>query len=275
MIKEQGIRLMVIGAHPDDCESKTGGIAVRILRKGGSVLYVSTTNGNAGHHVMKRDELKQRRFLETRKVAEEFGIQYHVMDNNDGDLQNTLENRNRLIGLIRSFKPDIIVTHRTNDYHTDHRNTGLLVQDASFLLRVPLTVPDVPALEYEPVILYMADGFKKPLPFKPDVVIDTEEYLDEKAKMLYCHESQFFEWLPWLDGELDQVPKDEKGRLQWCRQWLLNRSKNLMNPEIMKTYQKIYGDKAKEKLISFEAFEVSEYGAYVTQEELCEIFELP
>lgn len=149
------------------------------------------------------------------------------------------------------------------------------MQDASFLLRVPLTVPDVPALEYEPVILYMADGFKKPLPFKPDVVIDTEEYLDEKAKMLYCHESQFFEWLPWLDGELDQVPKDEKGRLQWCRQWLLNRSKNLMNPEIMKTYQKIYGDKAKEKLISFEAFEVSEYGAYVTQEELCEIFELP
>ena len=231
MIKEQGIRLMVIGAHPDDCESKTGGIAVRILRKGGSVLYVSATNGNAGHHVMKRDELKQRRFLETRKVAEEFGIQYHVMDNNDGDLQNTLENRNRLIGLIRSFKPDIIVTHRTNDYHTDHRNTGLLVQDASFLLRVPLTVPDVPALEYEPVILYMADGFKKPLPFKPDVVIDTEEYLDEKAKMLYCHESQFFEWLPWLDGELDQVPKDEKGRLQWCRQWLLNRSKNLMNPK--------------------------------------------
>jgi hypothetical protein len=100
MIKEQGIRLMVIGAHPDDCESKTGGIAVRILRKGGSVLYVSATNGNAGHHVMKRDELKQRRFLETRKVAEEFGIQYHVMDNNDGDLQNTLENRNRLIGLI-------------------------------------------------------------------------------------------------------------------------------------------------------------------------------
>ena len=102
------------------------------------------------------------------------------MDHDDGYLQNTIEIRDELIGLIRLFRPDVIVTHRTNDYHTDHRNTGLLVQDASFLLRVPLICPKSPALDYEPVILYMGDGFKKPLQMQPDMVMDTEEYLNDK-----------------------------------------------------------------------------------------------
>lgn len=266
--KVQSIRLMAIGAHPDDCESKVGGIAMNVLEKGGKVMFVSATNGNAGHHEMTREDLKARRYQEANKVAEEFDIRYHIMESDDGALQNTLKNRDDLIGLIRSFRPDVIVTHRTNDYHTDHRNTGLLVQDASFLLRVPLVCPQTTALEYEPVILYMGDGFKKPNSMQPDMVLDVEEYLDDKAKMLYHHDSQFFEWLPWLAGTLDQVPHDTKGRIQWCRQWLLARSSNLISPQVLQTYQKAYGEKAKETLKCVEVFEISEYGAFITPEQL-------
>lgn len=267
----KNIRLMAIGAHPDDCESKVGGIAVNIIKNGGKVMFVSATNGNAGHHEMTRDALKERRSKEADKVAEEFGIEYNIMDNEDGSLQNTLTNRDYLIGLIRSFRPDVIVTHRTNDYHTDHRNTGLLVQDASFLLRVPLVCPGTPALEYDPVILYMGDGFKKPNRIQPDAVVDVEEHLDAKAKMLYHHESQFFEWLPWLAGNLDCVPKDLQGRLEWCRQWLLARSKNLITPQISGAYRMIYGSKAKDTLKCVEIFEISEYGADISPEELWEL----
>lgn len=275
MKKRQDIRLMVIGAHPDDCEGNTGGIAMKILNKGGKVMFVSATNGNAGHHAMKKDELEARRLKETQRVSEEFGILYHVMDNDDAYLQNTVKNRDSLIRLIRSFRPDVIVTHRTNDYHTDHRNTGLMVQDASFLLRVPLVCTDVPALDYDPIILYMADGFKKPVKLQPDMVVDVEEYNGCKAKMLYHHESQMFEWLPWLAGTLDKVPKDPEGRVEFCRLWLLAQYKYLINEDYLHTYKQIYGSRAKDNLVCFEAFEISEYGAGVTAEELCQLFGLP
>lgn len=275
MINRQNIRLMAIGAHPDDCESKVGGIAMNVLQRGGKVMFVSATNGNAGHHELTREDLKARRFQEASKVAEEFGILYRIMDNDDCTLQNTLKNRDELISLIRSFRPDVIVTHRINDYHTDHRNTGLLVQDASFLLRVPLVCPQSPALEYEPIILYMGDGFKKPNRLQPDMVVDVEEYLDAKAKMLYHHDSQFFEWLPWLDGALDKVPHDREGRIEWCRRWLLARSEYLKSPQVLQSYRMIYGDKAKETLRCLEAFEISEYGASVTPEELRQLFGIP
>ena len=80
----------------------------------------------------------------------------------DGALQATLELRQRVIREIRGFRPDLVLTHRTNDYHPDHRATGQVVQDASFLVRVPRIVPEVPVLQRDPVVAFMSDLFTKP-----------------------------------------------------------------------------------------------------------------
>ena len=163
----------------------------------------------------------------------------------DGELDDRLEYRHRLIRLVRGFRPDLILTHRSTDYHPDHRFTGLLVQDAAYLLTVPAICPDVPHLAASPVILYFSDAFKKPCPFEPHVVVDIDDAFDRLVGMLHCHESQFYEWLPYNAGYLDQVPKDDAAR----RSWLADRMARRIGPLadryrdlVIRTYGEEHGE---------------------------------
>src|SRR6185503_1052315 len=98
-----------------------------------------------------------------------------------------------------------VLAPRPNDYHPDHRYTGILVQDAAYMVIVPSIVPDVPALEQNPIFLYFQDRFQKPNPFRADVVVPIGDVREVKLDSLDAHVSQFYEWLPWLDGRLGEV----------------------------------------------------------------------
>src|SRR5262249_2089019 len=143
-----------------------------------------------------------------------------------GALDDRLEYRLDVIRLIRSFQPDLIITHRSIDYHPDHRFAGLLVQDASYLVTVPAICPDVPHLACSPVILYFSDAFAKPCRFEPHVAVEIEAHFDQLVGMLHCHASQFYEWLPYNAGYLDQVPREERAR----RSWLAERMRRRLRP---------------------------------------------
>ena len=143
------------------------------------------------------------------------GATYDVLDNNDGELLPTLENRGQVIRLIRTFRPDLVLTHRPNDYHPDHRYTSQLVQDAAYLVTVPAIEPGMPHLPRDPVIAYLPDDFQKPYPFQPAVVVDIGSVFDRMVAMLHCHTSQFYEWLPYNAGHLDDVPAEPSQRLTW------------------------------------------------------------
>ena len=78
------------------------------------------------------------------------GIETEVLDNHDGELMPTLENRRTITRLIREWQADIVISHRPNDYHPDHRYTGVLVQDAAYMVTVPFFCPDVPPLDEQP-----------------------------------------------------------------------------------------------------------------------------
>jgi len=190
-----GRRYLAVCAHPDDMELRMGGTLWKLCRAGHEVRIVSLTNGNAGHRSMRPEALAERRRREAGKVAALCGLQYDILDIPDGRLEVTLENRERLIRLVRRFDPDVVFTFRTCDYHPDHRATAQLVQDASYLLGVPLICPDTPIDDRRPVVLLVHDTFKKPCPFSADLAVAVEDVLDEKAGMCACHESQFFEWL--------------------------------------------------------------------------------
>ena len=163
------MKLMFIGAHPDDGDGRAAGLAARYVEQGGEALFVSTTNGNAGHHEMAPDDLARRRKEEARRAAEVIGAEYLVLDNDDGKLTPAVEIREELIGLIRRFQPDLLLGLRPVDYHPDHRAAGQLVMDASYMLTVPLIRPDVPLLRRMPVIACVHDRFQRPIPFQPDV----------------------------------------------------------------------------------------------------------
>src|SRR5947209_6171956 len=134
---EEPLRLLILGAHPDDADYAAGGTAALYRAAGHVVKMVSLTNGCAGHHLQPGPELARRRRAEAAAAGAVIGATYDVLDNNDGELLPTLENRRQVIRLIRGFRPDLVLTHRPNDYHPDHRYTSQLVQDAAYLVTVP------------------------------------------------------------------------------------------------------------------------------------------
>jgi LmbE family N-acetylglucosaminyl deacetylase len=254
------LRILIIGAHPDDADIKAGGSAALWCRLGHRVCLVSMTDGGAGHHVLRGPTLAERRRNEARAAAAAIGASYEVFNYRDGELLADLPTRHRLIRYIRAFRPDLILTHRPNDYHPDHRYTSVLVQDAAYMITVPAVCPDAPHLERNPVILYLSDDFKKPAPFSADVVVDIGEALDSLVDMLHCHASQFYEWLPYNGGYLDQVPASELVRLSWLKERLQRRIRPLADryrAELLRTY----GAERGQAVEYIEAFELSEYGA--------------
>ena len=266
--QEETLNVVVLGAHPDDCEGDAGGLALLYARMGHRVKFISLTNGDAGHYAKGGGVLAKIRMAEAQEAGKRLGVkEYVVMDNHDGELMPTLENRLKVIREIRNWNADIVIGPRPNDYHPDHRYTAILMQDAAFMVVVPNVAPDVPALKKNPVFLYAEDRFQKPNPFEADVAIDIDEVFDQKIYGMAAHASQYFEWLPWLAGTLDQIPGDEDGRLEY----LGNRRTFSPGSSTRESLIKWYGEKGG-SVRHAEGFEVCEYGKQPSEKELLRLF---
>ncbi|OHD73242.1 MAG: GlcNAc-PI de-N-acetylase, partial [Spirochaetes bacterium RBG_13_68_11] len=223
MSKER-LRILVIGAHPDDPDFVCGGTAIMWAAAGHAVTFLSTTSGDTGHHAIGGIELARRRQTEARSSAAIAGIaEYQILDNHTGELEPTVANRRVLIRLIREFAPDLVLSHRPNDYHPDHRATGQLVMDASYILTVPNMVALTDILPRSPVVLSFADSFTRPCPFQADVVVGIDSVVERKLDMLHCHVSQVYEWLPFNQGVLAEVPTGDTDRRRWLAKRYLGR----------------------------------------------------
>jgi LmbE family N-acetylglucosaminyl deacetylase len=259
------LRLLAIGAHPDDCEIKVGGLAALYRQAGHEVCFVSVTNGQSGHQSMYGEQLAAIRCEEAQASGRVIGVQYEVLDHPDGYLQPTPEIRSEIIRIIRRYEPDLVVTHRPNDYHPDHRYTSQLVCDAAYMLTVPAIARDVPALASDPVVMYMSDDFQRPYPFSPSVVLDIESVLDTLLDMLACHQSQVFDWLPCNRGILEQVPHEPGARRQWLRDWYLSIAAPLAE-KYRELLIETYGEERGREIRYIEAYETCEYGSPLTPE---------
>jgi LmbE family N-acetylglucosaminyl deacetylase len=254
------LRLLIIGAHPDDADYAAGGTAALYRAAGHMVKMVSMTNGAAGHHVAPGPDLVRRRRSEAACAGQVIGATYDVFDNPDGGLVPTLEARAVVIHLIRAFKPDLVLTHRPNDYHPDHRYTSQLVQDAAYMVTVPAVVPETPHLTRDPVIAYLPDDFHKPYPLDATVAVDVGPVLDKIVDMLHCHVSQFYEWLAYNHGYQDRLPKDDKGRKAFLADTTRTRLRGRAE-RFRKLLIDLYGPERGAKVEYAEAFEGCEYGA--------------
>jgi LmbE family N-acetylglucosaminyl deacetylase len=262
------LRIIFIGAHPDDCDIKGGGTAALFVGLGHQVKFLSVTNGDAGHQTQGGGMLAKRRIAETQEVARRLGVSYDVLDNHDGELLPTLEIRLQIIRKIREWKADVVIAPRSNDYHPDHRYTGVLVQDAAFMVGVPNVAPDVEPLRKNPVFLYFQDNFKKPNPFQPDIAVDITPVIEKKLAGLDAHQSQFYEWLPWIGNYESDVPKDPSK----YKDWLLQKRVAKPNPDVQKSLVKWYGANQAAKVSYAEAFEICEYGTQPTEADIRRLF---
>jgi LmbE family N-acetylglucosaminyl deacetylase len=266
--QSQQLRIIAFGAHPDDCDIRASGTAALWTKMGYKVKFVSVTNGDAGHQTMHGAELAKRRLAEAKESARRQGIEYDVLENHDGELLPTLKVRQEIIREIRGWKADVVLAPRPNDYHPDHRYTGVLVQDAAYMVVVPNVTPDVPALRKNPTFFYYQDNFQRPNPFRPDVAVSLDEVIDQKVNVLDSHVSQFYEWLPWVDGKFDEVPKDHTKRKAWLKKtWTREPT-----PEIRAALVKWYGSERGNAVKYYEAFEICEYGAHPDEARLRQLF---
>jgi LmbE family N-acetylglucosaminyl deacetylase len=231
-------------------------------------MFISVTNGDAGHHEMGGGALAKRRMAEAEEAGRRLGVKYVVLDHHDGELMPHLHIRLELIRLIRQWNSDIVISHRPNDYHPDHRNASILVQDAAYMVIVPNVAPDTPPLQKNPVFLYMEDRFQRPNPFRHDIAIDITQVLDRKYYGMSAHVSQFFEWLPWTGGRLAEVPSGSDERLQWLK----NNRRSEISPAARECLVKWYGATKASAAIAAESFEICEYGRRPSEDEIRQLF---
>jgi len=263
------LRIIIFGAHPDDPEYRGAGVAMKWAKMGQHVKLVAATNGDIGHWQMAGGPLAQRRQKEVLEVGRRLGVTTEVLDIHDGEILPTLENRRMITRLIRQWNADIVITNRPNDYHPDHRYTGVLVQDAAYMVVVPDVTPDVPPLKKNPVFLYYEDNFQRPNPFRPDVAVMIDDVIDKKIDALDSHVSQFYEWLPWVDGKLDEVPKDPAERKVYLKRV---RGERPISPAVRSSLVKWYGPDKGGTAKYYEAFEICEYGAQPNDARIRQLF---
>jgi LmbE family N-acetylglucosaminyl deacetylase len=269
---QRQLRIICFGAHPDDSEIGVSGTAALWAAKGHAVKLVAVTNGDIGHWNEAGGPLARRRKVEVERAAKILGTTVEVLDNHDGELMPTLENRKAVTKLIRQWKADIVISHRPNDYHPDHRYTGILVQDAAYMVTVPNFCPDVPHLTKNPIFMYFSDRFEKPNPFQPDVIVDIDSVMEKKLDGLLGMESQFYEG--GANGTADLIstdPAKQKERWAVVRKGFVDRQRAVAN-KYRKNLEEWYGPERGARVQHAEAFEICEYGRRPGKAELKVLF---
>ena len=267
------VRIICFGAHPDDNEFSAGGVAALWAAQGHHVKFVSCTNGDIGHWGMAGGPLAQRRTAEVERCAQIFGIETEVLDIHDGEIMPTLENRRTVVRLIRQWRADIVMCHRPNDYHPDHRYSAILIQDAGYMVTVPYFCPDVPYLTRNPVFLFYEDDFQKPNPFTADIAVGIDSVIEKKLDAVLALASQTLEG--GCNGNERLYPQDDPAR-RTAREQEVRKSydRRLANgtDRFRKELAEWYGQEQAKKIKYAEVFEICEYGRRPSKQEIRQLF---
>jgi N-acetylglucosamine malate deacetylase 1 len=267
------LRIITFGAHPDDCELDTAGVAAKWAAMGHKFKCVAVTNGDIGHWGTAGGPLALRRRAEAKEAARILGIETEVLDNHDGEVMVTLENRKAIARLIRDWQADVVISHRPADYHPDHRYAGVLVMDAAYMVQVPFFTPEVAPLTRNPVFLFSEDRFQKPNPFSGDIVVDISDVIEKKLAVVAAMPSQFYEG-GCCDKPKGGLPEDAAGqeaRKKQVRESFMGRFSSTADRFRAKLAE-WYGADHAAKVKYAQAIEVCEYGRQPDKAEIRRLF---
>lgn len=265
------IRVLVVAAHPDEAEIYAGGTAANFAEMGHAVKFLSLTNGDAGHFQQGGGVLAARRKLEAEEAGRRLGVSYEILDHHDGELLPSIVLRKQVIRCIRQWQADIVIAfHPESGTHADNKYAGKVVQDAAaFVALTPNVVPQVPALKQSPLFLLMPDYHTRQF-YRPDVVIAVDSVVEKKVAACDAHVSQFYEFGPWQQGILDQVPTDNQARQQFILKYW--QEFFVVSPEMHESLAKWYGEERAAAVRYAEAFQIADYGPQPSQQEIRSLF---
>ena len=192
------MRVLAVGAHPDDLEILCGGTLARYTREGHDVVMCHASRGDRGSFVHTSEEIASIRDGEAKRAAEICGAEHATLGLSDGEVNAADPAQQRLMAdLVRDSRPDVIITHAPNDYMGDHNEVSRLVFDCSFYATLPLYETGKPHHSAVTPIYYMDTLMG--LGFQPSEYVDVSDVIDTKAAMLEAHETQLT-WLRDHDG---------------------------------------------------------------------------
>lgn len=265
-------RLLIFGAHPDDAELNAGGLMHLYRQRDWPVKVISATNGQSGHHTAHGPGMATRRAAELKASCATIGAEAEAWEHVDGYLLPSIELRLQIIREIRTFRPDLVLTHRTIDYHPDHRALAQAVQDAAYMVTVPAIAPETPHLRVDPVVAFMNDRFTRPSSFTPDVVVEIAS-IEPMVEMMHRHVSQTYEWLPY-NWRLPEPPPatDEPGRKAWLREHMIEPIWRGYADRFRPALVAHYGEDRANAATYAEAFEIGEHASPLTDELRARLF---
>ena len=187
------MRVMAIGANPDDIELMCAGTLLKCAQRGDEIIMCVSTNGSMGHFEILSPHLSAIRKREARQSAKVCGAEIILLDLPDAGPFPSPEQRDIYVEAIRQARPDIILTHHPQDYMTDHYYTSQNVLDASFWCAIPQYYTTTPGDPTIPAVFFFetVGGLGG---FRPTVYVDISDVWDKKVEMLLCHQSQA-KWL--------------------------------------------------------------------------------
>lgn len=187
------MKVLAIGAHPDDIEFLCAGTLAKYKRLGHDVAMAIATNGEVGSSTLSKAEIAAVRRREAEVSATVLGAEFYWLGYPDEFLFNDAATRLRFIDLVRQVRPDLVLCpDPENDYHPDHTTAGRIAWDIHVMVTVPNIVTDHPPCAKIPEIIYMdtIGGVN----FIPNRYVDISADIDRKRAMLACHKSQE-QWL--------------------------------------------------------------------------------
>ena len=210
------MRILAVGAHPDDLEILCGGTLARYVKDGHEVVMCHGTLGDRGSYVHTSEEIARIRGEEARRATEICGAEYATLGLRDGEINAAdTDHRRLVVDLVRDTRPDLIITHYPQDYMSDHNEISKLVFDCSFHATLPLFETDK---LHHPLVtpIYYMDTIMG-VGFQPTEYVDVTETIDVKSAMLEAHQSQLT-WLRDHDGVdiVEQMRTTTRFRGQQC-----------------------------------------------------------
>jgi LmbE family N-acetylglucosaminyl deacetylase len=259
------ITALFIEAHPGEIERYAGGFAALLRKHDHNVIFLCATDGSKSHfedrYILDSDLLARRRYRESVESAKSIGAAFHSLGIPEEELYITPANSEEMVRMIRSAGtegrgPDIIITARPFQGHRDQRYMCQMVLDAMFMLQIAAVCPDIPRLHRLPALLYWKDEFTEPSTFIPHFIVPIDDVLTKKASLMDCHQSTYFEWLPWIEQQNNRMHANNDGggctSIERCKRE--NSLHHFQNSKTISDYGEFY--------------QISSYGSAVSGEEI-------
>lgn len=174
--------VLAIAAHRDDVEQTCGGTLLRMAARGLRTAILDLTRGEAGTRGTAEDRAR-----EAAEAARLLGVgRREALDFPDGAIENTLENRKKIVQVVREVRPRVVILPYWQARHPDHAIVAALGYEACFLSG--LAKIETGHAPHRPFKIVYASLYAD---VRPSFIVDITSFIEQRHGALMAYKSQY------------------------------------------------------------------------------------